>query len=127
MTTKIEGTLGVQFPDASVQGSAAFTKAETNSRTWQNVTAVRLPSTNYVNDSGGEIEVSVQLTTDLNTNSDLSMSCGSAPSLVPTYFFIGPTPSAQAITGVLTVPAGETYKVDITGCVIGSWFELRKP
>lgn len=30
MTTKVKGTGGVEFPDASVQSSAAYTKAESN-------------------------------------------------------------------------------------------------
>lgn len=32
MTTKVKGTEGIEFPDATVQASAAFTKAESDAR-----------------------------------------------------------------------------------------------
>ena len=57
MTTKVKGTEGIEFPDATVQASAAYTKAETDGRTWKTRTIAN--GTNYTNNSGQEIEIIV--------------------------------------------------------------------
>lgn len=61
MTMKIKGTEGIEFPDATVQASAAFTKAQTNSRTWQDLTSSRAIASTYTNNTGRPIEVSIMV------------------------------------------------------------------
>ena len=47
MTTKIDGTLGITFPDSSVQNTAA--KSIGVSQTWQNMIASRALNVTYTN------------------------------------------------------------------------------
>jgi len=86
-------------------------------QTWQNVTATRAAGTNYVNNTGRPIAMSLTL--------------GSSGTLYSVNILINgqtvvPWSGQQQRTQLyIEVPAGATYRVDATLGGINSWWELR--
>lgn len=121
MTSKLKGSEGVEFPDSTVQGSAAYTKAEANSQTWQNVTAQRAYGPTYTNSTGMAIKVYIQGITNI-ANATLELTVG-------TLIFRSsnqPSNGAWVIIGEVTVPAGKSYHISNSiGVTHNSWLELR--
>jgi hypothetical protein len=122
MTTKIKGTEGVEFPDSTIQGSAAYTKAQMNAQSWQNLTASRAGSTDYVNNTTLPITVAVRVTAPVNN------ACGgiirvNGAQIV--HDLVTSQLTGSVVTCQCVVPVGARYNFEIAGGTINTWSELR--
>jgi hypothetical protein len=117
MAVTINGTSGVTFNDASVQGGSAVGY----SQTWQNVFGSRALGTTYTNSTGRPIMVAA-IATRLNTTTLVAVVSG-----VTVAIEAGTGASANANTTLcFIVPNGGTYSVTNTGgSTLGAWAELR--
>jgi len=113
MTTKIDGTNGIIFPDSTVQSTAAISIGI--GQTWQNVKTSpgRVSGTTYTNSTGKPIMVSVTCYNDfifyINSNQVAQWNIGSASSVC---------------SGAFIIPNGATYSiVTVYGLLL--WWELR--
>jgi hypothetical protein len=122
MTTKIDGTLGITFPDSTVQATAAINIGVGQS--WQDLTVSRAVNVTYTNSTSKPIQVAVSLN---NVSSSTFF-----------YFYVNSViVSSQARNGNLNntafvtaiIPVGSTYRADIAvggnGFSLASWSELR--
>lgn len=89
-------------------------------QTWQNVAGSRTTGTDYTNSTGRPIQVSVTVTSSSAGGS------GNATFLVSgvtVAYYVAGAASYSQMTAV--VPAGATYRVNVTSYAIGFWAELR--
>lgn len=121
MTTKIDGTLGITFPDSTVQNTAAQSIGV--SQTWQNKTASRGVNITYTNDTAKPIQVSVQGNCQVNQYLELVIDGVSVAINGWNSFASGAVNST--VSGI--VPPGNDYIVNSNGVSGGSlkWAELR--
>ena len=120
MTTKIDGTLGITFPDGTVQNTAALSIGV--SQTWQNMIASRALNATYTNSTGKPIMVSIQGICTVNQYLELVIGSVSVGAVGWSGFASG------AVQGTVTgiVPDGVSYIVNSTGVSSGlKWAELR--
>ena len=119
MTTKIDGTLGITFPDATVQSTSA--KSIGVGQTWQNLTASRANNTTYTNASGKPIMVSVYAYFANGQYMELQIDGVSVALAANSGVsgFVGGT-----VSGI--VPNGISYQIVATAVsVVQRWSELR--
>jgi hypothetical protein len=114
MAVTINGTSGLTFNDASVQGASGIGY----SQTWQNVAASRSAGTTYTNSTGKPIMVTI--------------SQGDGTGISNNFYINGVGIARQAIyaTGCQSnsyiVPNGNTYMWELGGGVnFNQWWELR--
>ena len=120
MTTKIDGTLGITFPDSSVQSTAALSIGV--SQTWQNMIAQRGLNISYPNNTGKPIMISIQA--QMTQNQYLDLVVGSV-SVSYAGFSSNPTGAVGGTVSAI-VPNGVSYIVNSTGVSSGlKWAELR--
>jgi hypothetical protein len=120
MTTKIDGTLGITFPDATVQNTAA--KSIGVSQTWQNMIASRAINVTYTNSTGKPIQVAVQ--GNFTTNQYAELVIGGVSIGIAGWNSFGSGGVNGMVTGI--VPDGTSYIVNSTGISSGlKWAELR--
>ena len=83
-------------------------------QTWQNVTSQRALDTDYVNDTGRSIQISIR------DSSDAGYLAIRIDGLAITS-----TPYTSAGSVACIIPAGSTYSVSDNGGALLYWFELR--
>ena len=122
MTTKIDGTNGIVFPDSTTQGTAGIGI----SQTWQNFTSSRALGTTYTNSTGRPIMIAV---TAYNAGGSgdkaISFYINGSVVMVNGSFSSTGTPYQS---GTLIIPDGATYQAATTGGVtltLYAWWELR--
>lgn len=127
MTSKVKGTEGIEFPDATVQSSAAYSKAESDTNVaalFSNITLFgagqgRALGVNYTNNSGRPMFVNVAV--DVTSPASIS-------AIVSGFTFLGNNAGAGGFVNVsFIVPAGGTYQVNTTSAVgsIFYWTEAK--
>jgi hypothetical protein len=120
MTTKIDGTLGITFPDNTVQNTAALTIGV--SQTWQNMIASRAINVTYTNSSGKPIMVAIQ--GNFSTNQYAELVIGGVSVAISGWNSFASGSVNGTVTGI--VPNGTSYIVNSTGISAGlKWAELR--
>jgi hypothetical protein len=120
MTTKIDGTLGITFPDGSVQNTAALSIGV--SQTWQNMIASRALNATYTNTTGKPIMVAVQGNFAVNQYFELVI--GGVSVAISGWNSFASGSVNGTVTGI--VPNGTSYIVNSTGVSGGlKWAELR--
>ena len=111
MTTKIDGTNGIIFPDSTTQATAAVSVGV--NQTWQNVTSSRATNNTYTNSTGKPIMVNIF---GYSNGTQYNLNVSGNPAISWT--------SAQPFTGSAVVPAGATYIAQL-GMTVINWYELR--
>lgn len=117
MTTKIDGTNGVVFPDSTTQATAAYTFGV--GQTWQDVTASRAGGVTYTNSTGKPIFVCVSIPVS-GTAGSLTLTVNS----IAVSRFNNANTSAQGTASAI-VPNGVSYSVSVGAGSISVWAELR--
>lgn len=117
MTTKVDGTNGIIFPDGSIQNTAGLGI----NQNWQNLFSSRTIGTSYTNSTGRPICV-YAWTTAGTTGGGIQITIGSVT--LPSVYS-----SSNNTTWVVQaiVPPGATYSVTrISGSdALDGWAELR--
>ena len=117
MSTRIDGTNGIVFPDGTTQATAATSVGQ--SQSWTNVTANRTAGIAYTNSTGKPIMVAVSVIAYTGT---------------PAYqCYVGGVKIMESSmpydknTSSFLVPPGSTYQVDCPNgyATITLWAELR--
>ena len=122
MTTKIDGTNGIVFPDSTTQGTAGIGI----SQTWQNFTSSRALGTTYTNSTGRPIMIAVTAY-NIGGSGDKAISFYINGSVVMVNGSFSSTGTPYQ-SGSLIIPNGATYQVATTGAVtltLSAWWELR--
>ena len=103
-------TTGVQFPDATIQTSAAVMIG--SGQTWQNVLASRANGVTYTNSTGRSIQVGVRIQygSSITVNGVTAATSG--------------INNATNFLGAI-VPNGNTYVVSSGNGIVSNWAELR--
>ena len=122
MSTSIDGTNGITFPNSSTQSQSAGMGTSATAQTWQNVTSSRALGTTYTNSTGYPIMVAV------SQSSTASGGFGGAFSINGTG--LPQNYSYASGSGYITlqtyiVPNGATYSCASNATTLNSWFELR--
>lgn len=131
MTTTIDGSSGLTFPDATTQATAAVSLGV--GQTWQDVTASRAPNTTYTNSTGKPIAfvAKISFTSGAVTCTTIvgGVTLHSASYTSTVYYSnLSASPSTVPASAVLIiVPPGGTYSVNTNGAspVTAQWLELR--
>ena len=93
-------------------------------KTYQDVSGSRSASTNYTNDTGYDIFVTVTVQhTSGNLSAALSIDDVQVASVSDIAASLGGSSSTRSLS--IQVPSGAEYKVNISGCTIIEWWELR--
>jgi hypothetical protein len=117
MTTKIDGTNGIVFPDGTTQSTAFIGLGL--SQTWQNVTSSRAIGTTYTNTTAKPIQVNISIIGGA-ANSIATLTVNSLiVSQTQAYAF-----TAQSMLSAV-IPPGNTYILGGTLSSINLWAELR--
>ena len=109
MSTKIDVTKGIVFPDGTTQSTAGSSLGL--NQTYQNVTSTRVSGTTYTNSTGKPILVALNGA----MNSGISIIVGGVT--VASY-----TAFNNSFNYTFIVPIGATYSCTL---IISSWIELR--
>jgi len=119
MSVAIDGTNGITFNDASVQGAAAIGYGQT----YQNVTASRASGTTYTNSTGKSILVTFAINDAGGQPSTLNMFVGGVR-VGGTN--MGMSAGYPGIFWILLVPNGSTYSISYNASAsYAGWWELR--
>jgi hypothetical protein len=117
MTTKIDGTNGIIFPDSTVQGTAAVSIGI--GQTWQTVT--RTAGTTYTNTTGRSIVTQCVVLASTVQSYTLTVS-----GTVVAYYQGQYSPAQIAGTISAIIPPGATYVFTATGSpTVVNQIELR--
>lgn len=117
MTTKIDGTNGIVFPDSTTQATAAYTFGV--GQTWQNLTGSRSSGVTYTNSTGKPIYVSITIPASGSAGA-ISLTVNS---IVVSTFNNANTSSIGTVSAI--VPNGVSYSVSVGAGAISVWAELR--
>ena len=117
MTTKIDGTNGIIFPDSTTQSTAAVSVGV--GQTWQNLTSSRTLGSTYTNSTGKPISISVMYNLGAGNGCSLTVAGNVIQQFgnnsgVATYF---------TVTAI--VPNGATYSSTAGSGPAYTWWELR--